>query len=86
MQEHERVAGGIPYYSQGRILESYRQLWIREKRKLKDELAIKRKKKVAFLTEKYSKKRVTPDVVEGTTSLSAPEVKKFVPSGCYEVT
>ena len=21
-----------------------------------------------------------------TTSLSAPEVKKFVPSGCYEVT
>ena len=22
----------------------------------------------------------------GTTSLSAPEVKKFVPSGCYEVT
>ena len=23
---------------------------------------------------------------EYTTSLSAPEVKKFVPSGCYEVT
>ena len=22
----------------------------------------------------------------GTTSLRAPEVKKFVPSGCYEVT
>ena len=54
-----------PIIRQERILESYRQLWIREKRKLKDELAIKRKKKVAFSTEKYSKKRVTPDVVEG---------------------
>ena len=54
-----------PIIRQERILESYRQLWIRDKRKLKDELAMKRKKKVAFLTEKYSKKRVTPDVVEG---------------------
>ena len=52
MQEHERVAGVYPIIRQERILESYRQLWIREKRKLKDELAIKRKKKVAFSTEK----------------------------------
>ena len=54
-----------PIIRQARIFDSYSQLWIREKRKLKDELAIKRKRKVAFLTEKYSKKRVTPDVVEG---------------------
>ena len=54
-----------PIIRQERLFDSYSQLWIREKRKLKDELAIKRKRKVAFLTEKYSKKRVTPDVVEG---------------------
>lgn len=53
-----------PIIRQERILESYRQLWIREKRKLKDKLALKSKKKVAFLTEKYSKKRMTPYVVE----------------------
>ena len=66
-----------PIIRRANILDEYNQIWITEKGRLKEVYKRKLEKKVKHLVEKYGRKRVIPDEVEGIIIKDQPIVEEF---------